>query len=81
MDDILNMDCECSSSEFCDSNHKHVITEKLGIVNNIKLRKLLSEGRNYREKRTTSFNKAKKDVIFSKNNHFDNLKSKYKLDD
>ena len=75
------MDCECSSSEICDSNHKHVITGKLGIVNNVKLRKLLSKGPNYREKRTTNFNKAKKDVIFSINNLFDNLKNKYKLDD
>ena len=81
VDDILNMDCECSSSEFCDSNHKHVITGKLGIVNNVKLRKLLSKGPNYREKRTTNFNKAKKDVIFSINNLFDSLKNKYKLDD
>ena len=74
------MECDCSNSQFCDSDHKHVITGKLDIVNNAKLRKLLSKGPNFREKRTINFNKAKKDIIFSINNLFDTLKFKYKLD-
>ena len=80
VDNILHMECDCSNSQFCDSDHKHVITGKLDIVNNAKLRKLLSKGPNFREKRTINFNKAKKDIIFSINNLFDTLKFKYKLD-
>ena len=81
VENILQMDCDCTGSEFCDADHQHVITGNLGIVNNTKLRKLLSKGPNYREKRTINFNGAKRDILFSIDTLFDNLKNKYKLDD
>ena len=80
IEDILNMECDCHNSHFCDEDHGHVITGNLAIVNNSKLRKLLSKGPNYREKRTINFNKAKKDIIFALENLTETLKNKYKLD-
>ena len=41
--------CDCDSSDFTDPHHKHIITGDLRIVQNPKLRKLLTKGQNYRE--------------------------------
>ena len=55
----LNTDlCKCKDSKFFDPHHKHVITGDLRIVENQKLRKLLTKGPNYREPVTTNFKHA-----------------------
>ena len=55
--------CDCSQSEFCNVDHQHIITGDLRIVENNKLRKLLTKGPNYREPRSLNFNKAEKNII------------------
>ena len=44
-----NHTCDCSNSPFTDPNHGHVVTGNLNVVNNHKLRGLLSKGPSYRE--------------------------------
>ena len=51
-------ECNCSKSSFCDPAHDHVVTGNLNIINNNKLRKLLSKGPNYREPKTLNYNKC-----------------------
>ena len=50
--------CDCENSQFCDPHHKHVITGDLRIVENSKLRQLLTKGPNFREPRSLNFAKA-----------------------
>ena len=47
-------------SWFCDPYRKHIITGDLRITENSKLRKLLTNGLNYREARCINFSKAYK---------------------
>ena len=62
----LNTDtCDCEQSSFCNPDHKHIITGDLRIVENNKLRKLLTKGPNYREPRSVNLNKAKKEIATS----------------
>ena len=42
-----NLPCECASSEFCNVDHDHIITGDLRLIENSKLRSLLSKGPNY----------------------------------
>ena len=47
---IPNTDtCECRYSQFCDPHHKPGITGDLRIIDNSKLKKLMTKGRNYRD--------------------------------
>ena len=55
--------CDCHNSPFTDSQHGHILTGDLRIVDNLKLRKLLSKGPNYREARSINFNKCKRSII------------------
>ena len=41
--------CTCTDSPCCDPQHGHIITGNLQIIQNNKLRKLLTKGPNYRE--------------------------------
>ena len=50
--------CECSSSQYMDTDHKHVVTGNLRIIQNNKLRGLFRKGPNYREKKTMNWNTA-----------------------
>ena len=50
--------CQCSNSMFCDPHHHHIITGDLRLVENNKLRKLLTKGPNFREPRSTNFKVA-----------------------
>ena len=52
--------CECEGSQFCDTNHKHIVTGDLSIISNNKLRKLFSKGPNYRENVTINYNNCLK---------------------
>ena len=77
----LNTDpCQCSKSPFIDSHHKHVITGDLRIVENAKLRKLLTKGPNYREPRSINFNKAVTEITAGLENCIENLANKTKYD-
>jgi len=54
--------CTCSESNFCDPHHGHIVTGDLRIIENNKLRKLLSKGPNYRENKTINYSKCAKTV-------------------
>ena len=54
--------CDCKTSKFCDSTHKHIITGDLRIITNTKLRKLISRGPNYREPRTINWKHCQKEI-------------------
>ena len=51
--------CDCSSSPFLDSDHGHIITGDLRIIENNHLRKLISKGPNYREPRPINLKKCR----------------------
>ena len=57
--------CNCQNSPFVDEHHGHVITGDLSIVENRKLKKLLSKGPNYREPKTINWRNAKKQILSS----------------
>ena len=46
--------CQCSNSAFCGPNHGHIITGDLRLIENSKLRKLLTEDPKFRELYMTS---------------------------
>ena len=47
---IKDMKCECSSSKFCYSPAGHIVMGDLNLImQDIKLRKLIAKGPNYRE--------------------------------
>ena len=67
VDSFLNnpnsIPCECENSPFADTHHQHIITGDLRIVQNTKLRKILSRGPKFREKVGINFNKAKNSIM------------------
>ena len=67
--------CACNNSEFKDHNHGHIVTGDLRIVKDVRLRKLLSKGPNFREHRAISYKKCKEEIIKA----LDNFILKYKL--
>ena len=67
--------CECNNSEFKDNNHGHIVTGDLRIVKDVKLRKLLSKGPNFREHRSINLNKCKIEIIKA----LENFIFRYKL--
>ena len=74
--------CSCNSrnmSNFKDLDHGHVVTGDLRIVEDVKLRKLLSKGPNYREPITVNYNKCKNEIIKSLDKFITMLIEKYKL--
>ena len=54
----LKMECNCSSSQFSDKDHGHVVTGDLHIIKNQKLRELFKKGPNYREKKAINWKKT-----------------------
>ena len=72
--------CSCSGSTFCDPHHGHIVTGDLRIVDNPKLRKLLTKGPNYRENRTINYSKCTKEINDSLDLCALNLASKYKIE-
>ena len=54
----LKMECNCSSSQFSDKDHGHVVTGDLRIIKNQKLRELFKKGPNYREKKAINWKKT-----------------------
>ena len=55
--------CDCQQSAFVNSDHGHVISGDLNIVNDVKLRHLISKGPKYREPLPFSYAKAKLDIM------------------
>ena len=51
--------CDCSTSEFVDQHHKHVLTGDLKIIENSRLRQLIQKGPNYRESRPINWNRCR----------------------
>ena len=51
-------ECECHLSDFCETAHGHIVTGDLRIVQNNKLRKLISKGPKFREPRFLNLNKC-----------------------
>ena len=51
--------CDCSSSEFVDQSHSHVLTGDLRIIENIHLRELIQKGPNYREPRPINWKRCR----------------------
>ncbi len=51
-------ECDCKESKFCDPNHGHIVTGDLRLVQNSKLRDLLSKGPKFREKEPIKWNKV-----------------------
>ena len=72
-------ECYCNSSPFCDPDHGHIVTGDLRIIENDKLRKLMSKGPNYREPKTINFNKCLKAIESALSITVDKLKNKYNL--
>jgi len=54
--------CNCSNSAFCDPHHGHIVTGDLRIIENRKLRLLISKGPAYREKANINWLKFLKEV-------------------
>ena len=54
--------CDCANSEFCNPDHKHIVTGDLRLITNSKLRKLLSKGPNYREPKMLNYRKCKQSI-------------------
>ena len=72
--------CSCSESSFCDPHHGHIVTGDLRIIENAKLRKLLTKGPNYRENKTINYSKCIREIDNSLNTCAANLANKYNLD-
>ena len=62
---LLNNDlpCQCEHSKYKDPNHGHIITGDLRLVQNNKLRKLISKGPKYREPEPVCWDKAKTSLL------------------
>ena len=63
LQDDTTLPCNCANSPFADKHHNHIITGDLKIVENNKLRKLLSKGPNHREPVAIDFDKAKEEIL------------------
>ena len=56
---LFNTDLhDCRTSSFSDPHHKYIITGDLKIIENEKLRKLLTKNLNYRKPQSINFTKA-----------------------
>ena len=54
--------CTCEHSVFRDKHHGHILTGDLRIIENTRLRKLMSKGPNYREARSINWKKCKEKI-------------------
>ena len=51
-------ECDCKNSDFTNKDHNHVLTGDLRIIQNKKLRDLISKGPNFREPKTINWKKC-----------------------
>ena len=73
-------ECECHLSQFCDDTHKHIVTGDLRVIENVKLRKLLSKGPNYREPRTLDLKRSALSIKNSLEEFVTTLCTKYEFE-
>ena len=73
------LECECVESEFCDQHHQHIVTGDLRVIQNKKLRSLISKGPNFREPRFLNYNKCLDTIKTNVKEFADNMIDKYKL--
>ena len=78
--DSTILPCSCENSEFKDLHHNHIITGDLNIVENAKLRKLLSRGPKYREPKQLDFISAKSEIVKGIDNCIENYCDRHHLD-
>ena len=69
--DALN--CKCSTSEYADPSHKHIITGDLSMIDSLKLRNVLNKGLNYRDQVKPCTDKALKSIRGSLNKYCNKL--------
>ena len=62
INDLSVLPCNCENSPFVDKNHGHIMTGDLKIIQNAKLRKLISKGPKYREPKPMDWNKARESI-------------------
>ena len=72
-------ECDCENSQFIDEHHKHIITGDLRVIQNNKLRKLISKGPNYREPRFLNYNKCLTTIKADLKEFVQQLIDRYKL--
>ena len=77
---VVLPDCDCQFSEFCDNDLGHIVTGKLDIVKNSRLRKLLSKGPNFREPRFYNLKKCVNIIQSSLDVFILSMKDKRKID-
>ena len=65
--------CKEFDSSFTNPHHGHIITGDLGIVNNTKLRKLLSKGPKHREPVQVDWKEAREQIITGLDQYIDQL--------
>ena len=63
VNDPTTVPCSCQNSPYCDPYHGHVITGKLGIVENNHSRKLFKKGPKYREHKKIDFLNTKSCIL------------------
>ena len=63
LEDSTTLPCSCADSSFIDAHHGHIITGDLRIVENNKLRKLLTKGPKFRESEGICWNKTRESIV------------------
>ena len=77
---MINIEeCDCINSKFIDKNSGHIITGDLRIIENKKLRRLLSKGPNFREPTKKNFKKCKMAIEIALNECINTMENKYKI--
>ena len=76
--DPNTLSCDCNSSAYRDSHHKHVITGDLSFIKDVRLRTLLSKGLNYRDQAPPSVKAAFNAVKTAVNDYCKILSDRYK---
>ena len=71
-------ECECHNSPFIDSNHDHIVTGDLRIIQNQKLRQLLAKGPNFREPKTINWKKCREEITTGLSTCASNMIAKHK---
>ena len=77
--DPSNISCNCTSSKFIDPHHQHIITGDLSIIENTKLRLLLSKGLNYRDQVPPCKKLAIKAIKDAVNIYADKMSQRYSI--
>ena len=62
LDNMNNLPCDCTTSQFTDPNHGHIVTGDIRIVQSNKLRKLFCKGHKYREPVSINFSNCKTEI-------------------